>query len=124
MSSRDGAGPKPVAQAGKTSSAKFAEIEAQHKATMPSMSMNERALLGLPYLASDDALTQARLKARRLYREYNLSEPGPADAKEEGANDISNANRRRIMGALFGIEEAQARRVFIEPPFFWWVVRV
>lgn len=119
MSSTNGAGPPPVAKPGKTSSAKFAEADATYRDKIESMSMTERGLVGLPYLASDQALIQSRTKARLLLREYNATPSGPSYEGEQGANDLSNEKRRKLIGELFDIGPDAAKRIFIEPPFWW-----
>lgn len=104
----------------KTSSQKFAEADAQYADRLASMTMSERSLVGLPYVATDDALMQRRLKVRSLFGRYNRSVPGPADETEvTGFNDIMNEERRGLLREMFGIDEAQSRKLFIDPPFFW-----
>jgi maltose O-acetyltransferase len=119
MSTNNGAGPKPVAKPGKTSSAKFAEVDAKYAGQIDSMTGKERALAGLPYLASDPKLMQERINARNYCREYNASPSGPITPEEQGANDVSNVMRRGILEKLFQVPPETAKRIFIEPPFYW-----
>lgn len=119
MSSTDGAGPKPVARPGKTSSSKFVEADALYAGKLDSMTMKEKALLGLPYLASDPNMVHERTRTRNLLREYNSSASGPASPDEEGANDLTNAKRRELLGKLFQVSPETAKRLFVEPPFWW-----
>jgi hypothetical protein len=119
MTSNAGAGPKPVAKPGKTSSTKFAEADAKYAGQLDKMTMKEKSLLGLPYIASDPKLIQDRTKTRRLLQQYNSSISGPASESEQGANDVSNEKRRGLMTELFGISAEAAKRIFIEPPFWW-----
>lgn len=103
----------------KTAASQFAEADEKYKDKLESMTMEERALLGLPYIAADPALVDTRTTTRKLLRQYNQSEPGPTSANEtEGFNDISNQARRAILEKLFKIDSAKAKRIFIEPPFW------
>lgn len=103
----------------KTSSQKFAAADAQYAERLASMTMTERSALGLPYIATDDALMQRRLKCRQLCGRYNRSVPGPADENEKGYNDIMNEERRALLRDIFGVDEAKSRQLFIDPPFLW-----
>jgi maltose O-acetyltransferase len=119
MTSNEGAGPKAIAKPGKTSSAKFAEADAMYAGQMETLSMKEKSLLGLPYIASDPALMHARTRVRNLLHEYNSSKSGPGSSEEKGANDLTNENRRRLIGEIFQISQEAASRVFVETPFWW-----
>ncbi|PWN46952.1 trimeric LpxA-like protein [Violaceomyces palustris] len=103
---------------GKTSTQKFKEADEMYEGKLESLSMKERALKGLPYLANDEAMTQARMKARWLLQEYNSSRSGPGHEGEVGANDMSNEKRRGIISELFQVDEQKAKRIFVEPPFW------
>lgn len=114
---------------GQTASQKFAQLDEQYADRLASMSMSERALLGLPYIATDRKLMLQRLRARKLEHEYNQSPPGPAPdyidkegnvvkGEAEGEwDDVTNANRRRILAELFHVTPERARTIAIEPPF-------
>lgn len=119
MTSNAGAGPKAVAKPGKTSTQKFAEADAKYTDKLESMTMKERSLLGLPYLASEPSLIDNRTRARNLLRAYNSCPSGPLTEGEEGANDLTNVKRREILGQLFQAPPEVIKRVFIEPPFWW-----
>lgn len=110
---------KPVSAAGKTSTQKFAEADAKYADKMESMTMKERSLLGLPYIASEEVLKDARIRARNLLRAYNSCPSGPLTEGETGANDLTNVKRREILGQLFQAPTEVIKRVFIEPPFWW-----
>jgi maltose O-acetyltransferase len=124
MSSNNGAGPKAVAQPGMTSSARFAEADAKYADQIKSMTARQKSLVGLPYLANDDNLIELRTNARNLCREYNQTPSGPITPGEKGANDLTNVKRREILGKLFEAPPEAIKRIFIEPPFFWYASRI
>lgn len=90
--------------------------------------MEERGLLGLPYLPNDPKLMAQRLRARQLEYEYNHSPPGASspsidrqgnvlDAEESPLHDVANRQRQRIIGQLFDLSKEMSKRIFLEPPF-------
>lgn len=113
---------------GLTASQKFAAADAQYADRLSTMSMEERSILGLPYHALDRNLMLQRLRARKLEHEYNLSAPGPSpDSIDQNGNiisgdpegewdDVTNANRRRILADLFHVTSDRARTINFEPP--------
>lgn len=107
------------------SSTRFAEIDAQHAAQLGTMSMHDRAVAGLPYLANDVGLARKRIEVRRLYRQYNLSVPGDDDADDEpdAARDaappsVMSAERRALLARIFQVPAAAASKLEVEPPFY------
>jgi maltose O-acetyltransferase len=62
----------------------------------------EKMLAGEPYLSTDPELSAARLRARRLVRRFNDSEPD------------DEAGRRRLLAELLG---SAGPEPWIEPPF-------
>jgi maltose O-acetyltransferase len=93
---------------------RYAAADAAHAAQLSGMSQTQRMLAGLPYDPADAALVKARLRVRRIFRQFNLSETPADDAVGMGVE------RRRLFADLLGIKESDmAQNVFVEPPFWW-----
>lgn len=120
--------PSQPLKVGFTATQRFDAVDAKYADRLASMSMEERGLLGLPYLPNDPKLMAQRLRARQLEYEYNHSPPGASpplvdrqgnvlDAEESPLHDVANRQRQRIIGQLFDLSKEMSKRIFLEPPF-------
>ena len=113
--------PEQVAKAGQSAGQKFAQADAEYAGRLESLSMGERALLGLPYIANDADMTKRRMVARQLTYDFNHTRPGPS-TPDDPISDLTNSERRTILATLFGLSDDSAKRIFIDPPFHWCVI--
>ncbi|KAG9290220.1 hypothetical protein G9A89_022196 [Geosiphon pyriformis] len=81
---------------------------------MSNLSEKEKALGGLPYLASTVELTNERIRARELLRKFNNSAP-PAPKSRDGEGSVRTEERKLLMHELLGSVGEKAE---IEPPFW------
>ncbi|KAN0060121.1 hypothetical protein ACQY0O_008095 [Thecaphora frezii] len=109
-----------------STSAKFAQIDAEYGDRVKTMTEEEKMLAGLPYLALEPHLTVERLRARHLYLAYNRTAPAPlpeaADAAAVAAPpsnpEIMSDERKHLLSQLLRVPLDKLASVEIEPPFY------
>ncbi|GES96310.1 sugar O-acetyltransferase [Rhizophagus clarus] len=72
------------------------------------LSEKEKALAGLPYLASSEELINERFKAKEILYKYNNSKPGRVNSEEDRERDNMI---RKLLGSV-------GKNVKVKPPFY------